>query len=337
MMTNFRRLGCLLAFALVALSVQATVVAQQSPRSPGNQAPARTDGAVATVRPSAQAAPAGFQIGQREAEFIDKVLGYWHHKTNQIDRFRCMIKRWEYTQFAPKDPNTGKPVYTAYAEGELRYVKPDKAQLMLPKVLYYTPGRKENEPAAYLARPNDPGERWICDGKSIWEYDGRKKQVIERTLPPHLQGKSIGDGPLPFFFGAEPESLKRRFWFKVVTPEDAQKRGEYWLKAKPKTRRDAANYEQILIILDGKDFLQSWIQVHLPGGKERTVYEFSKRESNSIKFRVWPQFMAPNVPSGWTKVVDRGPTAPPSGRPAAASPRGGNQARRPYYAPQRDR
>ena len=73
-----------------------------------------------------------------------------------------------------------------------------------------------------------------------------KKQLIERKLPPEMQGKAIADGPLPFVFGAKADQLKRRYWMRDITPEeDIGKR--IWLEAVPKLQQDAANFQKATI------------------------------------------------------------------------------------------
>ena len=59
-------------------------------------------------------------------------------------------------------------------------------------------------------------------------------------LPPELQGKAIVDGPLPFLFGAKAETIKARYWIRVL-PETGN--GKFWLEAVPKSRQDVQNFK----------------------------------------------------------------------------------------------
>jgi TIGR03009 family protein len=167
-----------------------------------------------------------------------------------------------------------------------------------------------------VKREGEFGEYWVCDGKSIMEFDGRNKQVRKASIPPQMQGAAIANGPLPFLFGAEAAKLKQRYWFKPLPPpKDAAGKfieGEYWLAAKPKFRDDAANYELVEIIIDQKEFLPKAMQIYLPGGKERKVFEFTDRSKNPRLALLMPHFAAPSVPRGWKVVSDDVATPAPT-------------------------
>ena len=60
----------------------------------------------------------------------------------------------------------------------------------------------------------DFGEYWVCDGGAIYQFDSRTKTVTETQLPPELRGKAIGEGPLPFMFGAKAATMKQRYWIQ---------------------------------------------------------------------------------------------------------------------------
>ena len=97
------------------------------------------------------------------------------------------------------------------------------------KLAYRTPDQ-----ADYQISSKGEEERWVCTGKSVFEFNYKQSQLIERRLPPELQGKAITNGPLPFLFGVKAKQLKARYWMRVVTPEDRVKTGEVWLEAWPK-------------------------------------------------------------------------------------------------------
>ena len=100
-------------------------------------------------------------------------------------------------------------------------------------------------------------EHWVFDGKSIWEYNSARKQVIEHRLPPELQGSRLVDGPLAFGFpvasfsgllsllgsplppashfpfAAKAEELKQQYYIRTITPAD--RHDEVWLEAYPRS------------------------------------------------------------------------------------------------------
>ncbi len=83
----------------------------------------------------------------------------------------------------------------------------------------------------------DPTEYWTCNGKSIFQVDAKKKQIIEQPIPAELQGKSITDGPLPFVFGAKADTLRKRYFMRIVTPPDAAKTRFGWKRTSENAKR----------------------------------------------------------------------------------------------------
>ena len=74
------------------------------------------------------------------------------------------------------------------------------------------------------AKDPTQSEQWLCDGKSIYQFDYTQKLVTEYVMPPEMQGKGIGDGPLPFVFGVEAQKLKQRYFMRIITPPDVKTR-----------------------------------------------------------------------------------------------------------------
>lgn len=309
-------------FVLVA----ASVASAQSPYNgrPYGPAPRTADarsGGAAGGRPlpQAPAQPEWMPISAQHQQYLDQLLGFWEMKSGQIDRYRCRFKRWQFDPvFGPRD------TFYTYSEGVVQYSAPDKGLFRVETMLYYTPPKTEGEKPSYVARPGDPGEHWVCDGKSIWEFDYKQKKLIQRELPPDIQGKSIVDGPLPFMFGARVAAIKQRYWMRVITPRDAKE--EYWLEAVPKQMQDAANFKKVEIIIAREDYLPKAIQIYPVNydprsNPSRTVFQFERREVNFrdlqdlIPFN--KQFYEPATPSGWEKVIERYEAPQPvSQRPA---------------------
>ncbi len=246
-------------------------------------------------------------LNEAQKKYLDDILGYWQFSSNKIENYRCQFQRWEYDPvFGPKD------TFKTYSQGEIRYQSPDKGLFKVEKIVHYTPPRAQGEQPQYVERPDVSGEHWICDGKSIFEFDYQKKRLVERELPPEMQGKGIVDGPLPFLFGADAEKIKARFWVHVITPAEAK--GEYWLEAFPKSREDAANYKMVHVIIDEKDFLPKAIRVFdrnfdPHSNNAYTTFMFDKREVNPLfdldKLAIWKKaFYRPSTPSGWERVVE---------------------------------
>lgn len=242
-----------------------------------------------------------------QEKWIDQILKYWESESDKVQRFACQFERWEYNPAFIKDPN----VHWTQAIGEIKYEKPDKAVYRVTTLEYYQPSQQQGQRGTYIKRDDAPGEYWLCDGKSIYEFDHRNKQVKYSPLPEHMQGVAIAEGPLPFLFGAKAAKLKQRYWFKPLTPPKDPRtgkfvQGEYWLAAKPKTRQDAENFSVVELIIDQQDFLPKAMQIYMPGGEERKVFKFAERDVNPRQRLLWQDsFIKPDVPRGW-KLVREG-------------------------------
>ena len=101
-------------------------------------------------------------------------------------------------------------------------------------------------------------------------------------MPPELQGKGIGDGPLPFVFGVEAQKLKQRYFMRIITPPNVQ--NEVWLEAYPRYQQQAAEFSKVQVILQisgpTKALLPYAIQIYSPNGKDRTVYQLQNPKIN---------------------------------------------------------
>ncbi len=287
--------------------------------------------------------------------YIDQVLSYWEQKSNKIKRYRCQFIRWEYDPvFGPRevDSATGQQFAKTREQGTIKYASPDKGLFQVTEIVHYKRPQNPEDPR-YVKIPGELGEHWVCDGATVYEFDHRKKVLIEQVLPPEMKGNFIADGPLPFLFGAEKEKIKDRYWLRVVTPSTVK--NEYWLEAFPKRREDAQNFKKVRVIIDEAQWLPYAIQVFPPGFDARTKpawtsYLFQNREVNwnQLPDQLNPftrSFHRPTVPSGWRKEVQRyddAPANPPrqtaargQQAPRRIAPRQAQGPQRPQYGPQR--
>jgi len=270
-------------------------------------------------------------LSAKHQQYLDKVLQFWEYKSKQIKHYECRFRRWEY------DPVWGpRQDHKTYSTGVIKYAEPDKGLFEVSKVYHYNAPTEQGGKPQYNSVPGEVGEKWICDGTTVFQFDADHKQLIETTLPPEMQGKAIVNGPLPFMFGADAQKIKARYWVRIVTPKGAK--NEYWIEAFPKFREDAANFQRIEVIIDGTDYLPKAIQVYPPSYNEqtnpsRTVYMFDNRVVNSLmnklsELNLWSKaFFRPNTPSGWERITrnyneEPQPTAPvrPAGSAGAAPP-----------------
>ena len=280
--------------------------------------PAQPPGNPPPVRQIAPQAP--FTLTPTEQALLDATLAKWEQHSNRISTFTCRFGRWEVNEtFGPPEHN----YVLSEAHGDIKFKSPDHGVYIISDQKDWD--RNKN---GYVAR-TEGLDHWVCDGKSIYEFDQPKKQLIERQLDPAMQGKAITDGPLPFVFGTKADQLKRRYWMKDITPaEDVNKK--IWLEAWPQFQRDAANFQKAIIVLNQNNFMPSALRIILPDGKNKQDYSFEGTSVNNPVANLTGAFWAPRTPFGWTKVViphgqAEAVPAPGEAPAQAQQPRGGAQ------------
>ncbi len=247
-------------------------------------------GAGTVVQPVAPRAP--FTLTPAQQALVDQILVKWEQQSDRVSTFTCTFGRWEVNEtFGP--PQEMFQVSKAY--GEIKFRAPDHGTYLVR-----TQQDWDKQKNAYVPR-SEGLDHWVCNGKSIFEFNAEKKELIERELAPQMQGKAITDGPLPFVFGTKADQLKRRYWMRDITPADVVNR-EIWLEAWPKYQRDAANFQHAVIILRQSDYMPSGLRIILPDGKNKQDYAFENMQVNNPLAILKGDFLPPMKPFGWTKV-----------------------------------
>lgn len=228
--------------------------------------------------PTVPQVPPRFQLTLQQQAELDRVLADWEQRSARVKTFECNFTRWEY------DPvNRPQDTQGRQGVGSLKYSAPDRGMFRID---------------------GEYPERWIADGKAIFEYKYDAKQVVEHRLPPEMQGKAIDHGPLPFLFGAKSGELKKRYYLRIATPADIQ--GQVWLEAWPRFQRDAADFRCARLVLDEKRRPYA-METYAPNGKNHTAYRFYDIKVNDpLSFlRGFPT----TIPFGWKKIVNEAPPA----------------------------
>ncbi len=270
--------------------------AQAYPRYPVVQGPAGQGPAAALSiqgppqRPLARRFPA---LSPQQLADLDNLLNVWEKRNKEIHVLESKFFRWRYDSVFGTLPNAGPPKPD---EGELRFAAPDKAWMKI----------EAKDPAR--------SEQWLCDGKSVFQWDYKQNLVHEWLLPRDMQGKGIGDGPLPFVFGIEAQKLKQRYYMQIITPPNVQ--NEVWLEAYPRFQHDAANYSKVQVILQiigpARTLFPFAIQVYGTNEKDRTVYQLQDPQINPrrpLRDIFGTDWTKPSIPSGW-KIHTETPEAP---------------------------
>jgi TIGR03009 family protein len=285
--------------------------------APGQAVGLPGQGAVAggAAPPAAAVPPAPpFQLSEIDQQFVRQTLEMWEGESAKINTFNAEFERWEY------DKVFGRGFEQPFikSSGTLSYAKPDRGSFKIEKINRWVKKNPQdtaaNSPGEFVHMDKEIGEHWVCDGKAVYEYNHRDKQLVVNTIPEHMRGQEIVNGPLPFLFGAEADKLMARYWIR----NKAGGAEEIWLEAFPRWQNDAANYDSVEVMLDRKTMQPKAIQVNLPGGQQRHVYIFTEAKVNQKNLGTWfnSLFKSPRVPMGYTRVVAE-QAAPPQ---AAAQP-----------------
>jgi TIGR03009 family protein len=282
---------------------------RQDDAVPAGQAPPKTSAKVLAIQ-------APFVLTESQQKLLDQVLIKWEQRSNKVTSFKCSFTRWDY------DPAFGRPKDKLKSEGEgfIKYYAPDRGDYSVSELKEYDAAK-----ADFVAK-TEGLDHWVCDGKSIFEFVPKNKQLIVRKLPPDMQGKAIVDGPLPFVFGAKADQLKQRYWMRDITPRQFVGK-EIWLEAVPKRQQDAANFQTATIILTDPDFVPFGLQILLPDGKNKTAYIFKDSKINDPLWLVKGDFLPPLTPPFWKKIVEPDPSDSPPASPPPAGEQ--DQAKRP--------
>ena len=274
--------------------------------------------------------PGWWPLREDHEKYLDEILDYWEYNTERIQRYECKFTRWIYDPSAVKaDSQSGEIPAREISQGVIKYMTPASAMYKVEKVYGYR-GPEGEKPSRYDELDTERfGEHWVCDGKSIFEFDYGQKLLKQIVLPEEAQDEAISKGPLPFLFRAKKDEIKERFWIRVITPEG--KSGEYWLEAYPRTQEDAAHFKFVHIIIDQKEFLPKALILFKRTFTERSpareTFAFEDRQVNLTwknflqGLQVWKRdFFAPAVPAGWKKVVQEIEAGPAPNRATDISP-----------------
>jgi TIGR03009 family protein len=281
--------------------------------------------------------PSWFPLDEATQKFVDNVLAHWEQTSDKVEYYECTFQKWHFDPiFGPKDPRTPR----FFSKGEIKYQSPDKGLFRDVTVWEYVglkPGEEDSKEKPKAGEPPPGwrdalelvGEHWVSDGKTIFQYDSKRKRVLQTIIPEEMQGKAIADGPLPFLFGAKAAAIKQRYWIRPLEPPAGVK-NEYWLEAVPRSRQDAQNFQKVVVVLAKEDFVPSKLSVYPPNHdpKKNPVhqdYTFANRNARltgdfTLKdLQFWKtHFYEPKVPKGWTKEPPQRLGAP---APVAAGPR----------------
>jgi len=266
---------------------------------------------VAQPQPPAPRQPPA--LSPQEQAALDQLLAAWEARSAAVKTWSCTFHKWEYNAWSPADAQ-GQRLAFAESTGELKYAAPDKGLFRIKESKQWNPQTRR-----YEVRGGESGEHWVCNGESIYEFRHTDRQLRETRLPPEMRGKAISDGPLPFVFGAKAETLKKRYWMRIITPPNAT--DQIWLEALPRFQADAANFSKVELILRSRDLMPFAIQIFKPGGRDQDVYQFDPNTNLIDKgLDLFRDFAKPTTPFGYKYILEEVPAGPQAATPAGPRP-----------------
>lgn len=306
-------------------AVQVSPEQQQAQRDAADRAYAEHLAEIRDAESRATRQPAGFPLPGNQAAYMEQLLDHWQKVSDQIEAYRCNFQRFDYDSSIVnyRDPQSNRLAAYQVAWGEIKYAAKDKASFETTKMMKFI--RPAQQPGGddewetvdgYTSFGKTTHERWICDGKSVFDFDFVGKRMYETEIPPSLQGNVV-ESPLPFLFGANKKDVMTRYWIRYIPKYRTDAKGqkqliedEYWLEAYPKTINDARMYSKLEIILAREDFMPIAIHMYSPqyDGKENfesRYFYFQDREVNSQlhKFQNFMSvFVRPKLPMGWKQL-----------------------------------
>ena len=270
--------------------------------------------------------PKGFPLSAEHTKYVNDLLGYWEQNSNAVEKYRCNFRRFTYDTgvVAWRDPNSNQLAAHSVAMGEIRFAAPDRARYETNRVLTFNkPPQQPGGEADYKEFEGEAAlERWICDGKKIYDFDFENKRINQTALPIEMQG-NISESPLPFIFGGKRAEVLQRYWVRSATPKGVE--DEYWLELYPKRIEDSRLYSKIELVIAKEDFLPKALHKYGPqydptkGNEASEYFTFESREVNNQLDRFSDFvgfFVKPRLPGlNWKRVELR-----PGGTQAAAPP-----------------
>ena len=286
---------------------------QQSPSKAGQQNLSGLDTGPQTGarQQASQPLPRPFpELSASHVQYLDQLLNYWETNSNKIQRYQCKFTNWTYNsmQVPVTDPKSNHVFAQTISQGSVKFAAPDKGLFDSNKVWTFDKQRYAAKQDPFRESP-ELRQKWHCDGTAVYEYLYTRKELVETPIPEEMQGERIVDGPLPFLFGAKADELKKRYWIRVITPKERGEKGEYWLEAYPKFRRDSANFQKVEIILEKKDFLPAVLTLFSP---EHDFVKGRVIAKQTIQFdnrKIWENAQTPGLANFFDELSNK-PSTP---------------------------
>lgn len=207
---------------------------------------------------------------QRLSPELEAILKKWETESAKIVKLEGEHKRLLYDDVFQIEKRS---------EGKFYYEKPDKGRIDISG-MKISKGAKSDKKNPDTGQPynlkSGDNQRWICDGKRIFQIHDDEESYEVFPIPLDRRGANIMEGPLPFLFGMPAATAKKRYFLKLLvnTPQ------QIIIAVKPRRPADAANYSEAKVLLNPKTYIPGAVQLIHPGGNQSTVYRFENVVAN---------------------------------------------------------
>ncbi len=234
--------------------------------------------------------PENYNPTKEELASLDEFLTRWEEYGKKIKRVACNVHMREFDSILQQDAK--RPV--AHTLGKFKFITPNQISYHILGEFEYNDAKPEGE---WKKGQNE----WkvVLDGKSFTQYDFQNKKAVVYQIPDEEQNidLTMDNGQFPLFFVAKAETLKSRFYLRIITPKSRQKT-EVWIEAFPRYARDSQQFKSITVLLNLKDLQPSYMRRISANGKSKTDLTFLDVAVNK---GVWS--IEGNVDSSWSKEV----------------------------------
>ena len=275
-------------------------VAQTPPASRAATVPAAKPNAAQPAKTAQSGAasafvppPAHYKLSENEQLKLDEFLAHWENFGKGIKQVSCDVHMMEFDGGVLQQ-DSKKPV--AHNWGLFRFKAPNQLLYHIKGEFSYANADSGSD-AVWKEGQNEL--KIVLDGKSLVQYDYSAKKAVVYPLAEDEQNLDLtmDNGQFPLFFVAKAETLKNRFYLRLVTPASKQQ-SEVWIEAFPRYARDAQQFQSIVVILGLKDMQPTYMRKVGVNGKSKTDLKFERVEVNKGRWTI-----EGTVDDDWTKEV----------------------------------
>ncbi|MBQ9128372.1 MAG: hypothetical protein IJY15_11510, partial [Thermoguttaceae bacterium] len=237
--------------------------------------------------------PAHYKLSENDKLKLDEFLTHWENFGKGIKQVSCDVHMMEFDGGVLQQ-DSKKPI--AHTWGLFRFKAPNQLLYHIKGEFSYADVDAGGE-ASWKEGQNEL--KIVLDGKSLTQYDYANKKAVVYPLAEDEQNLDLtmDNGQFPLFFVAKAETLKNRFYLRLVTPA-AKRQSEVWIEAFPRYARDAQQFQSIVVILGLKDMQPTYMRKVGVNGKSKTDLKFERVEVNKGRWTI-----EGTVDADWTKEV----------------------------------